>query len=195
MSAAIRTVVRALTGALLGVLALAVLPAAPAAAHAALVSSSPAQGDRLRVLPAEVTFEFNQDMSAPAYVIVTAPDGSSVTDGDPEVDGAVVRQAVSEGPEGTYTMAYRVVSEDGHPVTGEIAFTVGDGGPDPTGTPSAAAPSEATPEAGGPARSTADPAPGQGDSFARRHVVAIAVGAALFSAALLLLLLARRTEP
>lgn len=190
MSAVIRTVVRALTAGLLGVLALAVLPAAPAAAHAALLSSSPAQGDRLRVLPAEVTFEFNQDMSAPAYVIVTAPDGSSVTDGDPEVDGAVVRQAVSEGPEGTYTMAYRVVSEDGHPVTGEIAFTVGDGGPDPTGTPS-----EATPEAGAPAPSTADPAPGQGDSFARRHVVALAVGAALFSAALLLLLLARRTEP
>ena len=51
MSAVIRTVVRALTAGLLGVLALAVLAAAPAAAHAALLSSSPAQGDRLRCCP------------------------------------------------------------------------------------------------------------------------------------------------
>ncbi len=68
-------------------------------------------------------------MTSPAYVIVTAPDGSSVASGTPRVDGVLVRQGLTEGPDGAYTMAFRAVSEDGHPVTGEITFTVGTASP------------------------------------------------------------------
>ncbi|WP_344731348.1 copper resistance CopC family protein [Nocardioides fonticola] len=118
-----------LIGLLLGT-TVALLWAAPgASAHASLVASNPTEGQRLDALPASVSFEFSEEMSEPAYVVVTGPDGSSVTSGDPEVQGAIVSQALDGSQAaGTYTMAYRAVSADGHPVTGQITFTVGDGG-------------------------------------------------------------------
>jgi hypothetical protein len=45
--------------------------------------------------------------------------------GTAKADGAVVVQNVARTlPAGAYTIAYRVVSTDGHPVQGEIPFTV-----------------------------------------------------------------------
>lgn len=171
---------------------LTVLVPTPAWAHAALVDSSPHQGEQFDELPAQVRFEFSQDMSAPAYVIVTAPDGSSVTTGDPQVDGPVVSQDITDGPDGTYTMAYRAVSEDGHPVTGEITFLVGSGSTS-TGSPESG-PSAAEP---GPDDASIGDAPeaATDDSFVSRHLVAVSVGIALFLLAGLMLLLARRTAP
>lgn len=99
---------------------------APAAAHASLSASDPAADSRIQELPEVVTLTFNQDMRGPAYVLVTGPDGEQA-DGDPVVEGAEVTQAVDPGPAGDYTLSYRVVSDDGHPVTGTIAFTVTDG--------------------------------------------------------------------
>lgn len=186
-----RLLAAVLVAALVSALVSAVLlaSAGPASAHATLVSSSPAQGARLDALPAEVRFEFTEEIAAPAYVIVTAPDGSSVADGDPVVDGRVVTQAVADGPEGGYTMAYRAVSRDGHPVTGAISFSVGDAGPAaPPGAAATIAPDDA-PEAAEP---TAAGAGSGDDSVSRRQVVAVSVGAGLFGAALLLMLLARR---
>ena len=114
----------------MAVLALAVplLWAAPASAHAGLVSSTPENGARLDTLPAEVSLTFNEEISEPAYVVVTAPDGSRESGGDPEVSGDTVTQQLTGGQEGTYIAAYRVVSEDGHPVTGRVEFSVGSGG-------------------------------------------------------------------
>ena len=102
--------------------------AAPASAHAALVSSDPADGSRVASLPAEVTLEFNEEISDPAYVVVTAPDGVRVNSGDAVVRGARVTQDLdAQGlalPAGSYTLAYRVVSADGHPISGEQTFEV-----------------------------------------------------------------------
>lgn len=168
----------------IGLVAFLALPS-PASAHASLVSSSPEQGQQLARLPDRVDFEFNQDMSSPAYVIVTAPDGSSVTDGDPVVEGAEVTQALTDGPDGSYTMAYRAVSEDGHPVTGEITFTVGAASSDPASD----SPAPATTD-----RSTASSGDEATDeSFLGRHLLVIGVGVVLFGAAAVLLLIARRS--
>lgn len=173
-----RTALALLAGVLL------LLATAPAAyAHAALVSSSPAQGEVVPTLPAEVVFTFNQDMSAPAYVIVTAPDGSSVTDGDPEVDGARVTQALTDGPEGTYTMAYRAVSEDGHPVTGQITFTLGTAGSITAPTSSADAAPSTAPSAGEAGSATSVDGGGAG----RRNAILVGVGLVVLAAGLLLL--------
>ena len=193
MSRIVRTTLRLVAAvAVVAAVGVAVLPS-PASAHATLIGSSPRQDAQLDHLPDRVSFEFNQDMSAPAYVIVTAPDGSSVTEGDPDVDGAVVSQAVTNGPDGTYTMAYRAVSEDGHPVTGEITFTVGVASSAAPGPSSAAS---ASPGPGDEARTGSTGAEAADDeSFLSRHVVAILVGLVLFGAAGALLLIARRTEP
>lgn len=165
------------------VLLAVVLPAAPASAHATLASSSPTQGGRLEAAPAEVVFTFTEAMSAPAYVVVTPPDGSDALVGEPVVDGAEVRQELTPGgPEGTWTAAVRAVSEDGHPVTSQLTFVVGEGEIEAPG----AADAEPSP--------AAEAAPSSsGDSFAwsRGHTDA-AVGAGLFLLAGLLLLLSRR---
>lgn len=172
------------TGPALLVAVLLLLVTAPAAyAHAMLVSSSPAQGEVVATMPDEVVFTFNQDMSAPAYVIVTAPDGSSVADGDPEVDGSRVTQALTDGPEGTYTMAYRAVSEDGHPVTGQVTFTlgtVGSAGVTPTASAAADPPGTSSGQAG-------SAAPADGGGAGRRNAILVGVGLMVLAGALLLL--------
>ncbi|MGD9960845.1 copper resistance CopC family protein [Nocardioides sp.] len=163
------------------------LSVAPAWAHATLVASTPTQGAVLQALPEQVEFEFSQDISSPAYVIVTAPDGSSVTSGTPRVDGAFVRQGITDGPGGTYTMAYRAVSEDGHPVTGEITFTVGEG--TTAATTEADAGPDAAPAQGADSAGRGSP---PGASWWSRHGMQAGVGAGLFLIAALLLVLSRR---
>ncbi len=123
-----RNLVRGLAALALVLLGLGVGGGTPAFAHASLVGSTPEQGAVLDALPGEVVFEFSDDMDATAYVVVTGPDGASATVGDPEVRGTEVRQRLAPGTaalEGTYVMAVKAVSVDGHPVTGRVEFAVG----------------------------------------------------------------------
>jgi copper resistance protein C len=128
---------RAIAWVAVGVAALLVLPIAPASAHATLIRSDPKDGATVRELPSEVSLEFNEEVGSPAYVEVTASDGTDVAAGEPDILGAVVTLPLgSEGPAGTYTLAYRVVSADGHPISGELTFDVTTGSSprgDPTG--------------------------------------------------------------
>ena len=73
---------------------------------------------------------FDEDIDGSAYVVVTAPDGSRVGQGEPQVLGNTVTEPLDAvGLAGTYTLAYRVVSTDGHPVSGELTYTVTAGTP------------------------------------------------------------------
>ncbi|MFF4191905.1 copper resistance protein CopC [Nonomuraea sp. NPDC001831] len=124
--------------------------AAPALAHDSLKSSDPAKGAEVEALD-EVRLEFTAKVRMP-FVIVRGAGEAVFQEGKPEVDGAVVRQAVKGPlPGGKYTLAYRVVSSDGHPIEGEIPFTV-------KAAP-AASPSAPAADAASAAPSTAAPAP------------------------------------
>ncbi len=58
-----------------------------------------------------------------ATVLMTGPDGQQYPTGTPVVDSSDVRTDVPAlGPAGQYTVTYRVVSGDGHPVEGQIRF-------------------------------------------------------------------------
>jgi len=164
--------------ALVAAVALCVLvTVAPASAHAELVSSNPTDGATLPSLPAEVVLTFDENVGTPAYVSVTDADGTSVASGEAAIDGATVTQRLSTtAAAGTYSLAYRVVSDDGHPVTGTLGFTV-------TGDTTSPAP-ETSQEAPSPAQK----------SFVERHADHIVVGAVLLLAALGLLALSRRRE-
>ncbi|WP_327086193.1 copper resistance protein CopC [Nonomuraea sp. NBC_01738] len=108
--------------------------AAPAYAHDALKGSDPGKNATVKTVD-EVTLEFTNSVRMP-FVIVRGGDGEHQL-GKPEVDGHVVKQRLkSELADGKYTIAYRVVSSDGHPIEGEIPFTV-KGAPKPESTPSA----------------------------------------------------------
>ncbi len=123
---------RALAIAVLALLGVPLVGPAPAYAHASMVGSSPEQGAVLDALPDQVDFEFSEPMDPTAYVAVTAPDGSQLAVGEPEVDGSTVTQEIGVGGSGTYLMAVKAVSRDGHPVTGRVEFVVGE--PSETGT-------------------------------------------------------------
>ncbi|CAN5269814.1 hypothetical protein BH11ACT1_BH11ACT1_28420 [soil metagenome] len=129
--------------------AVALLVGAGAAqAHNTLVSTDPVDGSTVATAPERVTLTFNEPARAlGTEVVVTAPNGTTVSTGDPVLDGATVSQAVAGAlPAGAYTVTWRVTSADGHPLEGVISFTatgattVGTGpaaaaSPTPTPTP------------------------------------------------------------
>lgn len=107
------------------VAALLAVFAAPAAhAHSDLVSSSPADGEALASAPANVALQFNEEISAAGLqVVAQGPDGP-VTLGTPIIEGAsVITPWPADAPGGSYRVAYRVVSADGHPIDGSIGFS------------------------------------------------------------------------
>ncbi|GAA1408332.1 copper resistance protein CopC [Kitasatospora putterlickiae] len=119
-----------LIGVLGAVLALLLAGAGPAAAHAALQSSDPAQGAVLPTAPQSVTLTFSEAVSlSPDSVRVLDPAGKAVDAGAPaHADGKdnTARVALGTGlANGTYTVAWRAVSEDSHPIGGAFVFSIG----------------------------------------------------------------------
>ncbi|SEP17849.1 hypothetical protein SAMN05660991_03741 [Trujillonella endophytica] len=100
-----------------------------ASAHDALVATTPADGASVPAAPTEVSLGFTgavQELGA--EVVVTGPDGAAATDGDARVDGATVTRPLAPGLSGgTYSVAWRVTSADGHPISGTTTFTVAGG--------------------------------------------------------------------
>lgn len=97
---------------------------APAAlAHDSLKSSSPAKGATVSGVET-IELEYSSRVRFPLVVLRTAA-GQTIKLGEPQADGPKVRTAVP-GPlaGGSYVIAWRVVSSDGHPIEGEIPFTV-----------------------------------------------------------------------
>jgi len=126
-----------------------VISAAPASAHAVLVKITPSPGAQLTTAPHTVVLEFDEPMSPTfATVVVTTAGGLPVTRGKPTVQGNTVTQPLILGmASGSYRVAFRVVSNDGHPVSGESKFTlsgaVGTAPSTPVGTTSGSASSVA----------------------------------------------------
>ncbi|UFU03386.1 copper resistance protein CopC [Ruania suaedae] len=151
---------------LVTVIAALALPAAPAAAHSALISSDPEDGTTLESPPAELVLTFNEDvLEMGTSIEVTGPDGAEASDGDPQLDGPAVTQPLtSDLPAGEYSVVWRVVSADGHPIDGELTFTAtaGAGEEPPEGSDGETEPAdgEQTSEAATP---TEDPTGADGD--------------------------------
>src|SRR5690625_1792159 len=105
-------------------IALSVLWAVPASAHAQLLESDPPDGEQLDEAPASVELTFNEHIEQiGSQVVITDADGTEVQDGDPLIEGPTLTQDLSEErPAGEYTVQWRVVSADGHPVSGEFTF-------------------------------------------------------------------------
>jgi copper resistance protein C len=144
-------VVRTVVVMLLAALAL-LLGAAPAFAHARLIGSDPADGAGLDTAPQRVSLTFNETIT-PGFntLTVVGPDGARYETGEVSADGPTVSIAVLPlGPAGRYEIGYRVISADGHPVTGRVAFTMTSSGPGagaapPAATNAPAAPADAAP--------------------------------------------------
>ncbi|MEV7965950.1 copper resistance protein CopC [Sphaerisporangium sp. NPDC088356] len=157
------------------------LAAPPALAHDSLKSSSPAKDSTVSRLD-QIELEFSAHASFPVVVLHDAA-GRRFESGPPRTDGSKVFESVAGPlPPGGYVIAWRIVSSDGHPVEGEIPFTV-QGAQGGTGAPSGAAQ-----PTGAAAGASAAPAPAPADTASRAGVpvwvwaglgVLVVVGAAV----------------
>jgi copper transport protein len=112
-----------------GLLLLLIGTAAPASAHAALRATDPADGTVLRTAPRHITLTFTESVGllADSLRVYDPADHRLRTGPAGHADGsATVRVALpARLAGGTYTVAWRVVSADSHPVSGAFTFSVG----------------------------------------------------------------------
>jgi len=116
---------RRLVGLLLGTFGLLVLPAAPALAHTEQVSVSPAPGSSTTgSVPAVETDSADEVLPGLARVVVRDARGRNHVAGRIAVLAGRVSARLEDIGPGRYRVDYRVVADDGHPVTGSYRFRV-----------------------------------------------------------------------
>lgn len=115
----------------------------PAQAHDELVSSNPAAQATLTESPNSITLTYSgniTEVSGASQIRVEDAAGDIISQGDPRIEGKTVTQKISgHGTQDeSYTVTWRVVSEDGHPIEGQYEWQVGKGSSEATATTPAA---------------------------------------------------------
>ncbi|PZE25899.1 copper resistance CopC family protein [Curtobacterium sp. MCLR17_055] len=170
----------------------------PASAHSALTSSTPADGAVVTEPLESVDLTFSEaplaGLDAGLRIQVTDASGADVATGDVTVSGTTMRRAV-DLDQGRYTVLWRYVSPDGHPIEGTLAFEYRAAAPvstpsasvTPTPTASTAPTSSATATATG----ASDGAPSSSPGIAPGVWIGLGAGAVLVAGAVVVLLLRR----
>lgn len=100
--------------------------APPAPAHAELLSTSPTDGAVLTEPPADVELRFSEPVQLVDGGLRLLPDDEPPLALDPRVNGSkVITSLPTTLDNGQYTLSYRAISAEGHPVAGAVTFTVG----------------------------------------------------------------------
>lgn len=102
--------------------------ASPALAHADLLGTVPEDGAVLDEAPSMIELNYNEPVQLidEAMRLYTS-DGTQTVLNATTHNTAVHVELPESLPEGAYTLSYRIVSADGHPVGGVLSFQVGDG--------------------------------------------------------------------
>ena len=106
-------------------------------AHPELTKTQPSDSSVVVRAPNEVRLKFSERVeSAFGAVHVFDPNARRIDEGGivrPDAQTLVVRTDNRLAPRGTYTVEWRVLGSDSHPVSGVFVFHVGAPGPDPAG--------------------------------------------------------------
>jgi copper transport protein len=127
MARARRETDKALMRLLAPVLALLLLTAfvRDASAHASLASAEPRDGVVVARAPKKVELHFNESVTAGAVNLIDAT-GKVRNDAIVDSKGEAVDITLpADLPNGTQIVSYRVISEDGHPASGSVTFSIG----------------------------------------------------------------------
>ena len=99
-------------------------------AHTALELSTPSNNQSIEFMPTELSATFDEDLIEIEGEVVNtlelqSEDGTNYLLSVATISGPVVSAKVGDGeyPAGNYLLKFRVVSADGHPVSGEISFS------------------------------------------------------------------------
>jgi methionine-rich copper-binding protein CopC len=101
-------------------------------AHAALTSSNPEDGSTLSAPPTVIDLTFNEELLPDTVEIAVTTEAAGLIAGIEFTTAGPTVQVTwpQDLPDDTYQVAYRVVSNDGHPITGAISFSYsGSGAP------------------------------------------------------------------
>ncbi|KQY65975.1 hypothetical protein ASD52_34825 [Ensifer sp. Root142] len=101
-----------------------VMPWQHAFAHAVLVSSTPAQGERLTSRPLQLSLRFSEAVTRVDLTLVDRNAKPANLPATISGNDVVVELAEPLG-EGAYALNWRILSEDGHPVAASVVFAVG----------------------------------------------------------------------
>lgn len=159
--------------AVLTVVASAVLSAlaapSPAAAHDVLIGTAPKARSTVTAPRSTVKLTFNDAVQTSfAEVVVTDDAGDELGVGKPDVvDDTVTQRIQPFRSAGAYRVSWRIISADGHPVSGTFTFTVG------KGAVSTASPTESAAASPAASRQASD---AQESSFLQRHGVHVLIG-------------------
>ncbi|MEY4444572.1 MAG: hypothetical protein RL301_651 [Actinomycetota bacterium] len=104
----------------------------PAWAHTSLSTSTPNEGEVLTALPAQIELTFNEPImkvgsKEVSQLLLRDPDNALVDLGEVLSNGQNVSAKIlgKTSASGLYKIYYRVVAEDGHPISGQINFSIG----------------------------------------------------------------------
>jgi methionine-rich copper-binding protein CopC len=188
------TVSRRAAVTLLGLLAGALIVGATplsASAHDQVLSTAPASQEHLEVAPTEVSMVFSDAvLDLGATILVVDEAGTDWAQGDVRIAGSAASQGLNgDLPDGRYQVRWRVVSADGHPISGTFDFAIGEvapAAPDRPASPSVAPTLQAATDSDSGRNSVAEP------SF-----ILIGLGGAVagFLIFVLILTLRKRTTP
>ena len=98
-------------------------------AHAILEKATPAPNSQVKAPPKEVVLLFNERLEEEFYSIkVFNADGDIVTNNKTQlsIDQKQLTQVLPSLANGTYTVSYRVLSADGHPIEGSYVIAIGE---------------------------------------------------------------------
>lgn len=95
-----------------------------ALAHDAVTGTNPANGSTVASVPEKIKITMNNSPAViGSQVLLLDETGRNWAEGDVEVLDTVATQAVRPGaPAGKYTVKWRLVSSDSHPIEGEFSF-------------------------------------------------------------------------
>jgi hypothetical protein len=150
--------VRALGAAALAA-AVGLIGTTPAFGHASQTGSSPEAGAVLDTAPSSVEVTFDTPlMDVGAALVVRSEGGTVISDSTPEVDRTRIRVAVpTTAAPGMYTVAFRVVSQDGHPITSTFDYTVAGDVPSPAAPAASVSPAPSAEAAAAPGEASEGP--------------------------------------
>jgi len=149
----VRRLLRLLVGLVTLVLLAGFGTAAPAAAHAGLVSTDPASGTVLDTAPRDLRLIFSEPVApvAEAFTLYDSSGRYAGSDGGQgrvpvtSLDTTVTALLPPSLPNGSYLLSWRVVSADSHPIGGVLPFAVGETSAAPPAPPPADAESLGNP--------------------------------------------------
>ncbi|GAA1628366.1 MULTISPECIES: copper resistance protein CopC [Brevibacterium] len=109
------------------VAAMSVFAASPASAHDQLISTNPEDGAQLDEQPQWLEMDFSGEIQQVGTEVKVMVDGTDVSAGELTTEGTKLTVALPDNLKpGAYNVVWRVVSSDGHPISGDYSFTIGD---------------------------------------------------------------------